>query len=227
MRARFILAVLLPAVILAWLVALPSAAQAATQVYLMKGGFGGVFSTGLDDLARQLRRRGISATVASYIAYESLAARAIAREKRSGGPIVIVGHSWGADNAIAMARTMGAAGVPVALVVTFGPTHDLTVPANVARVINYYQGGTRVRGGRGFHGSIANVDLDGAPGIDHFNVEKNPRLHARVIAAVKALPESKHRVQTVHERRAKYRRQARRTRHVTPSRPLSRLSAGR
>jgi hypothetical protein len=231
MRARFPLAVIVPALAfvfaLAWSIASPAPAQASPQVYLMKGGFGGVFSTGLDDLAGELRRRGIRATVTSYTAYQGLAARAIAREKSGGGPVVIVGHSWGADNAVAMARTMGAAGAPVALVVAFGPTHGLTVPANVARVINFYQGGTRMRGGRGFHGSIANVDLDGAPGIDHFNVEKIRRLHARVIAAVRALPGSTGRLGKVHvqhRRHAQHSRHVKHTRHATHGRSLTRLS---
>lgn len=187
MRVRLLLAV--PFVI--GLAILPANVQAATQVYLMKGGFGGVFSTGLDDLAQQLEQRGIRASVASYGAYDSLATQAIALEKRGGGPIVIIGHSWGADNAFAMARLMAAAGARVALIVAFGPTHDLTAPANVARVINYYQGGTRVLRGRGFRGTIANVDLDSVPGIDHFNVEKSRRLHARVIAEIRALSERK------------------------------------
>jgi hypothetical protein len=41
--------------------------------------------------------------------------------------------------------------------------------------------------GPGFKGSLINVDLRGDPNIDHLNIDKSPRLHARVIAEVSAI----------------------------------------
>jgi hypothetical protein len=44
-----------------------------------------------------------------------------------------------------------------------------------------------MRGGPGFHGSLANVDVSSDSSIDHINIDKSPRLHARVVAEVLAV----------------------------------------
>ena len=44
-----------------------------------------------------------------------------------------------------------------------------------------------MRPGSGFHGSLANVDVSGDPSIDHINIDKSPRLHARAISEVLAV----------------------------------------
>ena len=102
------------------------------------------------------------------------------------GPIILIGHSLGADAVMEMAAYLGKKGVPVALVVPFDGTDSYPASANVARVLNltkhYY-----MSRGPGFHGSLLNVDLRNDPNIDHLNIDKSPRLHARVIAEVLAL----------------------------------------
>ena len=147
----------------------------------------GVFSTGLDILDQKLIQRGLTATVHGHLDYEELASEAARLQKSGKGPIIIMGHSSGADAAISMAEKMKTLGAPVALVVTFGPTIDLVAPSNVSQVINYYFGSAPVAKGPGFRGTISNVDLSGAADINHLNVEKIDRLHASVIAKVQAL----------------------------------------
>jgi hypothetical protein len=44
-----------------------------------------------------------------------------------------------------------------------------------------------MRGGPGFHGTLANVDVSADPDIDHINIDKSPRLHERVVAEVLAV----------------------------------------
>jgi hypothetical protein len=44
-----------------------------------------------------------------------------------------------------------------------------------------------MRGGPGFHSTLANVDVSSDPSIDHINIDKSPRLHARVVAKVLAV----------------------------------------
>jgi len=161
-------------------------ANASGHIYLLKG-LANVFSTGLDVLDQKLIQQGYSATVHSYLYYEELAAEAARLQKSGKGPIIIMGHSSGADAAISMAEKMKTLGVPVALVVTFGPTIDLVAPSNVSQVINYYFGSAPVAKGPGFRGTISNVDLSGAADINHLNVEKIDRLHTSVIAKVQAL----------------------------------------
>ncbi len=64
-------------------------------------------------------------------------------EKRNAR-IVLYGHSWGASEAINLARTLGKDGIPVLLtiqvdsVAKFGQD-DRLIPANVAQAINFYQ----------------------------------------------------------------------------------------
>jgi alpha-beta hydrolase superfamily lysophospholipase len=149
-------------------------------------GLANVFSTGLDVLDQKLIQQGYSATVHSYLTYEELAAEAARLQKSGKGPIVIMGHSSGADAAISMAEVMKTLGAPVALVVTFGPTINLVAPSNVSQVINYYFGTLPVAKGPGFRGTISNVDLSGDADINHLNVEKIDRLHTSVIARVQA-----------------------------------------
>jgi hypothetical protein len=98
-----------------------------------------------------------------------------------------VGRSLGAGAALFRAEKGKAAGAPVALVVTFGPTVTLVAPSNVSQVINYYAGNTIVTKGPGFKGTISNVDLNSAPDINHLNVEKSNRLHAAVISKIQAI----------------------------------------
>ena len=161
-------------------------ANASGHIYLLKG-LAGIFSTGLDVLDQKLIQHGYSATVHSHLYYEELAAEAARLQKSGKGPIIIMGHSSGADAAISMAEKMKTLGAPVALVVTFGPTINLVAPSNVSQVINYYFGSAPVAKGPGFRGTISNVDLSGAADINHLNVEKIDRLHASVIAKVQAL----------------------------------------
>ena len=85
-----------------------------------------------------------------------------------------------------MAAYLGRRDVPVALVVPFDGTASFAASSNVARVLNLSQHYWMSRG-PGFHGSLINVDLRSDPNIDHLNIDKSPRLHARVIAEVLAI----------------------------------------
>jgi fermentation-respiration switch protein FrsA (DUF1100 family) len=177
---------LLIAVIFVCLTSLSGNAQTSGHIYLLRG-LAGIFSTGLDVLDERLIQRGYTATIHSHDSYEALAAEAVRLQKSGKGPIIIIGHSLGADAAIFMAEKMKAAGAPVALVVTFGPTMNLVAPSNVSQVINYYTGNTLVTKGPGFKGAISNVNLNAAPDVNHLNIEKNSRLHASVISRIQTI----------------------------------------
>ncbi|MES1155366.1 MAG: hypothetical protein ABUL48_02940, partial [Pseudorhodoplanes sp.] len=132
-------------------------------VYLLRGLLN-VFSLGMDELASKLERRGVPAGVYEYGQWESLCNDAAARVRNGGGPIVIVGHSLGADAVVDMANKLGRMGVPVALVVAFDPTvSNVLTGSTTSTFINYYQSdngfGRPVSRGRGFHGTLINDDL--------------------------------------------------------------------
>jgi fermentation-respiration switch protein FrsA (DUF1100 family) len=124
----------------------------AGHIYLLRG-LAGIFSTGLDILDQKLIQRGFTATVHGHLDYEELASEAARLQKSGKGPIIIMGHSLGADAAIFMADKMKSLGAPVALVVTFGPTMNLVAPSNISQVINYYTGNTVVAKGPGASGA--------------------------------------------------------------------------
>src|SRR5271156_4199786 len=166
----------------------PSMAESRAHVYLLRGLLN-VFSLGMDTLADELNRRGVYSTVDNHADWQSLADQAAANYKAgTEGPIILIGHSLGADAVMEMAAYLGRMGVPVALVVPFDGTQSFAASANVGRVVNLTQRDyAYMRSGPGFHGSLVNVDVSSDHSIDHITIDKSPRLHARVIAEVMAV----------------------------------------
>ena len=174
----------------------PSRAESRAHVYLLRG-LMNIFSLGMDTLAEQLNRRGVYATVHGYGEYQGLADRAAVDFKAGKeGPIILIGHSLGADAVMEMAAYLGRKGIPVALVVPFDGTQSFAASDNVARVLNLTQRDyAYMRRGPGFHGTLNNVDVSSDPSIDHINIDKSPRLHARVVSEVLAVV-GNHRIAT-------------------------------
>jgi hypothetical protein len=158
------------------------------HVYLLRGLFN-VFSLGMDTLAEELNKRGVQTSVNNYADWSALADQAASRYKAgTENPIILIGHSLGADAVMDMAAALGRRDVPVALVIPFDGTKTLYAPANVARVVNLTQRNyAYARGGAGFHGSLANVDVSFDKEIDHINIDKAARTHARAISEVLAV----------------------------------------
>jgi hypothetical protein len=166
----------------------PGAAESRAHVYLLRG-LMNIFSLGMDTLAEQLNRRGVYATVHGYGEWQSLADRAAVDFKAGKeGPIILIGHSLGADAVMEMAAYLGRKGIPVALVVPFDGTQSFAASDNVARVLNLTQRDyAYMRRGPGFRGTLSNIDVSSDPSIDHINIDKSPRLHARVVSEVLAV----------------------------------------
>jgi alpha-beta hydrolase superfamily lysophospholipase len=166
----------------------PGIAQPRPHVFLFRG-LADVFSTGMDTLADELNKHGVHATSHSHTDWKSIADRVTADYKaKKEGPIILVGHSLGADAVMELADYLGDRGVPVALVIPFDATQSFPAPGNVSRVVNYTQRDyAYMRPGPGFRGSLNNVDLSSNPDIDHLNIDKSPELHARVINEVLAV----------------------------------------
>ena len=166
------------------------ALAAGPRVILLRGWFG-VFSTGLDSIADQLKAQGIEAEVVGHL-YWSTALAEILRERSAGQTrlLILVGHSQGANNVIDIARSLESHGVPVDLLVTISPFLQKPISANVVKAINYYQApgwGQPVAGDRGFHGKIMNVDLAGDLTVTHITIDKNPKVQAEILHEIVAL----------------------------------------
>ena len=163
-------------------------AQARAHVYLLRG-LMNIFSLGMDSLAEELDKRGVHTTVSNHSEWQSLADQAASNYKAGKeDPIILIGHSLGADAVMQMAAYLNRKKIPVALVVPFDGTGSFSTPANVGRLVNLTQRKyAYMRAGPGFHGSLANVDVSSDPSIDHINIDKSPRLHTRAISEVLAV----------------------------------------
>jgi hypothetical protein len=157
------------------------------RVFLLRGLLN-VFSLGMDTLGRKIKAKGMPAVVTNFTNWRKYATILVSqyRTDKSIAPVVIIGHSLGADSAIDMANYLGANGVPVSLVVAFDGVHDgHKVGRGIAEVVNYYKSdgvGKLIQAGPGFTGRLSNIDVADRKGIDHLNIEKSAALHAEVIA---------------------------------------------
>ncbi|MDB5617996.1 MAG: hypothetical protein JWQ24_2234 [Tardiphaga sp.] len=163
-------------------------ARRAGHVYLMRGIFN-VFSLGMDQIAYKLQDTGIATTVANHTSWRGLADDMITNY-RSGNrePIILMGHSAGADATISIARRLQQGGVPVALIVNFDPVSPDPVPPNVKQVVNYYVPagwGAAVTADKQFKGKLANVNENAT--TNHFSIDKDDGLQRQAIARVLAV----------------------------------------
>src|SRR6516162_10342014 len=167
-----------------------SATKAETRVYLLRGWFG-VFSTGLDSLAAGLRSKGIKAENVGHLAWKTSVSNIIKwHASGNSGPLVLVGHSQGANNVIDMARLLQRENISVDLLVTLAPAMQDPVPGNVVRAINYYNSpgwGAPVTADAGYHGKLTNINLGGDIGIYQMAIDKNPKIQAEIERAILAV----------------------------------------
>ena len=188
-KARGLFGILCVATALVW----STATKADTRVYLLRGWFG-VFSTGLDTLATELRSKGIKAETVGHLAWKTTVSNII-KDHAAGesGPLVLVGHSQGANNVIDMARLLQRDNIPVDLLVTLAPAGQDPIPANVIRAINYYNSpgwGAPLSADGGYRGTLTNINLGGDIGLYHMAIDKNPSVQAEIERAILAVRQS-------------------------------------
>ena len=158
------------------------------HVYLLRGIFN-VFSLGMDQLAYKLQAAGVATSVANHTSWRGMADDMIANyQSGNREPIILMGHSAGADATISIARRLQNSGVPVALIVNFDPVSPDPVPPNVKQVVNFYVPagwGAAVAADKQFKGQLANVNENGT--TNHFSIDKDDGLQRQAIARVLAV----------------------------------------
>jgi hypothetical protein len=163
------------------------------RAYLFRGVAGLIYSRGMDQLAYQINRTGVTASVDSYLMWRLVANQAILDYRRDPQLITLIGHSAGGDSAVAFAEYLNSADIPVSLLVTYDPTRMAhNVPPNVERYINLYQslnvmGGGDVVQGRRFHGHYASFNLKDHREIAHINIEKAADIHEQLVTKIAEL----------------------------------------
>jgi hypothetical protein len=158
----------------------PQARHGRIPVYLLRG-LMNIFSLGMDDLGEKIKRRGYPVVVTNYSEWQTIA-DSIAQRYKAGwsGPIILIGHSYGADAVMLMGEYLGKKGVPVNLLVPFDGTASYAASANVQRVLNIYQRDyAKQTRGPGFHGELTNYYVKD---IGHTEIDKAARLHNLVLS---------------------------------------------
>ena len=105
-------------------------------------GFLGVFSLGIDGLANHLNRHHIIQAAAIADHSKGQFQRILLRDYRKHlmhGPLILYGHSWGADDQIRVARALGRHGISVQLLLLIDPVTPPRIPPNVQRCIDIYK----------------------------------------------------------------------------------------
>lgn len=158
--------------------------RADTHVYLMRGLFG-IFSLGMDDLAAKLKNAGYQAQIYQWDAWGQVV-DAVNRNVAQGhrGPVVVIGHSLGANVVYDISNSLDKAQIPVLLGVLFDATEKREVPINIDTFLNFYARdgyGHIAIPGPGFRGEIDNYDLSADGNINHFNIDSIGRYHQMVL----------------------------------------------
>ncbi|TCK28266.1 hypothetical protein EV667_2269 [Ancylobacter aquaticus] len=170
--------------------AAPLPSRADTHVYLLRGLFG-VFSTGLDALAKQLKAQGYHAELYGWDEAQQVIDLIRRREQQGHeGPTILIGHSLGANAVITVAESLNKRSIAVDLAVTFDATDPDPVPQNVAILINFWADdgfGVPVTAVPGYTGDLQNIDLSDEPGIDHTSIDTMDPFHQTVIARLESI----------------------------------------
>ena len=125
-------------------VGLNKSAQVNGVVYTMRGGLGGIFSKGMNRLEDTLDNNyRIKASSTVWYKGSALSQSIIQgyKSKKIHGPIVLVGHSLGANEQILVAKRLAKENIPVALLITVDAVAPTAVPPNVQLAINLYKPG--------------------------------------------------------------------------------------
>ena len=197
-QAKHIAATLAAVLIVACL-ATRSEAQQSTASEHVRGraylfyGLIAAIDWGMDELAKRINAGGVAASTNSHMSWRSVADQAISDYHRDPKPIAVIGHSIGGNSAVQFAEALGAAHVPVSLLITYDPTRaGDRVPANVERYINLFQssnilGGGDLAPGRGFHGHFASYNFKDRSEIIHVNLDKFSRIQELLAAKIRSM----------------------------------------
>jgi len=181
------------------------------HVYCILGWLG-IWSRGMDVIAQRVDAElGVQATSLANQEWQKLASflRTEHEAGRWSGPLVLVGHSIGADDQVRVAKRLNQGNVPVDLLILIDPTVPPVIPPNVNHCVNIFKshpGLDTVPAFRGIKVSAAdptrtlveNINLRttkvgfDTQVINHFNIAKIEGVQDMVLAEIaKTCPRKK------------------------------------
>ncbi len=177
------------------------------HIYCMRGWLG-IFSTGMDVLANEIDTK-VGAPAVSVADEEWRRLKGWLIEEHEKGkldnePLILLGHSWGADDQIRVAQELQAKGISVDLLVLIDPVTPPPIPTNVKRAYCIYKSHPATDGvpfWRGVSAAVVdpkitplvNIDLRTADVgfdtsvIDHINIEKSAGVHEMVMDEIRKI----------------------------------------
>jgi hypothetical protein len=165
------------------------------EVHTMRGGLG-VFSIGMNQLRDSVSDKFHISSRSTMWYNAGDVSRSIIRryyQQKEPRPIILVGHSLGANEQIKVARNLDAAGVPVALLVTVDAVSQTIIPPNVKHALNVYKpgyvpmfSGLKLRAVDPEKTLIENVNVDNLKGVNvnHFTLDKDDTVQAMILGQI-------------------------------------------
>ncbi len=153
------------------------------EVYFLRG-LANIFSLGLDAFAKEVTELGVENCVFNHSHWQAVVNDIVERsyQNQISEPIIIIGHSLGANIAPKMATAIGRHNIPVYYVAMLDPVEPTRVGENVKEITNYYipkSKDTLLRPTSAFTGELQNENLRyWRDGFDHFNIDEKRSLRS-------------------------------------------------
>lgn len=165
------------------------------EVHTMRGGLG-IFSIGMNQL-KELSAKHYDVAAKSTMWYNAgdVSSSIINNyyKHKDHRPIILIGHSLGANEQIKVARNLNVAGIPVDLLVTVDAVSQTIVPPNVKYALNVYKpgyvpmfSGLKLRAVDSQKTVIENVNVDTLKdvSVNHFTIDKDKVVQTMILDKV-------------------------------------------
>ncbi|MDP3268768.1 MAG: hypothetical protein Q8M40_06925 [Legionella sp.] len=165
------------------------------QVHTMRGGLG-IFSIGMNQLRDKVSERYQMQAYSTMWYNAGDVTRFIVTnyyKEKVHTPIILVGHSLGANEQIKVARNLNALGIPVALLVTVDAVSQTIIPPNVHYALNVYKpgyvpmfSGLKLRAVNPDKTIINNINVNSLKEVqvNHFTIDKDKVVQAIILDKV-------------------------------------------
>ncbi|HRD71286.1 MAG TPA: hypothetical protein PK657_14230 [Legionella sp.] len=165
------------------------------QVHTMRGGLG-IFSIGMNQLRDKVSDRYKMQAYSTMWYNAGDVTRFIVKnyyKEKVHSPIILVGHSLGANEQIKVARNLNELGIPVALLVTVDAVSQTIVPPNVHYALNVYKpgyvpmfSGLKLRAVNPDKTIINNLNVNSLKEVqvNHFTIDKDKVVQAIILDKV-------------------------------------------